>query len=749
MPDSDIRHGSLWRVVAVGLACSALLGAAAKRGLGGSTTERPASFSLHRAAELLQRVESQAAASCAIYGCGSYNKTQHCQCNDGCSKFRSCCKDAVEQCGVQAGPSEGKVAPKVKEEEAPGSCASYGCGDYNNAQQCQCNSDCLKFKSCCADAKSACGVKEAPKEDEPEPEDEAPTEVPAAAKEVEKKAEALKHLSDLLRHGASALLRGEGVKVKEAPAAPAAAVAEAAPAEASPAKASPAEGPAVEETPANAAVKGSAQAPKELHPEELQKQAREEAAQEEAKDGPEEETAKALPEKEAAKEEVAKETAPEAHAAKEEAAATEKATVTPTTDGPKPVTFYMYRAQSAQIYPLENLNAADLAGVMWYLHNEVIVSTPRKYSIDRIRRYRVTLRNTQEFWNTHHRLFGAFLAFDAARCTTPICGDIFKQYGFIVGCQILPTNVAPYLGGSKTQVNGACKDPFCNAPVWYSLPGQCPTQGLRNNEIAGNKGTQDVMKSKEESCIKEQPGGRCDKVTGSPDCTYSVEGAGEIMLDELVGIKDYEYFWSGSYVDCARELQEGSLKGPCPHNKEFDVASDKGVGCSFWDGKAEVSKAAARMKAVRDLFKKHYPEQPYSLEEPPCDFDMYYDGEFNWKRNHTNAVAPSRGFSWTRAEEEAAKAKKLREQAKDEAKEALATSHATSAKNSKKPGETKAKEASGSCEVYGCGDFRPEQTCQCNSQCMKFHSCCPDAEAQCLKPKGPEKEDATQRMRFQ
>lgn len=34
--------------------------------------------------------------------------------------------------------------------------------------------------------------------------------------------------------------------------------------------------------------------------------------------------------------------------------------------------FYVYRAMGDSSYPLENVNAANAAGVMWYLHNEAV-----------------------------------------------------------------------------------------------------------------------------------------------------------------------------------------------------------------------------------------------------------------------------------------------------------------------------------------------------------------------------------------
>jgi len=247
----------------------------------------------------------------------------------------------------------------------------------------------------------------------------------------------------------------------------------------------------------------------------------------------------------------------------------------------------MYRAQSEASYPLENINTADLAGVMWYLHNEVIVAQPRKYKIDRIKRYKVTVKNTWEFWNAHKRQFGAFVAYDAGRCSSPVCKDIYHQYGFIVGCQVQPLSVAGYLG--RHQTNWQCKEgqDECRAPIWYSLPGPCPAKGIPNNDIDPNRVGLDVNKYKSAECVERMPGGHCKAgkdATGSPDCTYSYEEAGEIFLDELVGISekysDYNEFWNTSFTTCMRDKAQHKLPKDhiCRHNKEYDLESDKGVG---------------------------------------------------------------------------------------------------------------------------------------------------------------------------
>jgi hypothetical protein len=303
----------------------------------------------------------------------------------------------------------------------------------------------------------------------------------------------------------------------------------------------------------------------------------------------------------------------------------------------------MYRAQSEATYSLENINTADLAGVLWYLHNEVIVAQPRKYKIDRIRRYKVTVKNTWEFWNAHKRQFSAFVAYDAARCSTPVCKDIYNQYGFIVGCQIQDLSVAAYLSPNQTNWNCEKGSDECYPPVWWSLPGPCPAMGMSNEKIAANKIGFDVSAYKSEECTKKMPGGHCDKATGAPDCTYSYEEAGEIFLDELAGIDDYDNFWNYSYTKCLQDKAQHvpGANESCVQNREYDVATDEGIGTIFWNGKLDKEKCAARMEAVRQLFKMHFPDFPADLDEPACEFDMYYDGEFTWAVNHTGAEPSS------------------------------------------------------------------------------------------------------------
>mmetsp|Transcript_116525 Transcript_116525/g.370631 ORF Transcript_116525/g.370631 Transcript_116525/m.370631 type:complete len:499 (-) Transcript_116525:329-1825(-) len=316
----------------------------------------------------------------------------------------------------------------------------------------------------------------------------------------------------------------------------------------------------------------------------------------------------------------------------------------PPPPGPRAQTFYMYRAQSQASYPLENINTADLAGALWYLHNEVVVATPRKYKIDRVKRFMVTVKNTWEFWNAHKRQFSAFVAYDAGGCTTPVCKDIYHQYGFVVGCQVQPLSVAKYMGREQTNWQCRAGEDNCKAPIWYSLPGACPAKGIPNGAINPNSVDLDVDQYKSPECTKRMPGGLCKagvtEPTGAPDCTYTYEDAGEIFLDELVGLQDYNQFWNTSYTQCMKDKAAHVLPTDhlCLHNKEYDPITDTGVGTSFWAGKLDADKCTDRLDKARKLFKKNFPQFPEHLEEPACEFDMYYGGEFAWSINHTGSA---------------------------------------------------------------------------------------------------------------
>lgn len=237
---------------------------------------------------------------------------------------------------------------------------------------------------------------------------------------------------------------------------------------------------------------------------------------------------------------------------------------TTTSYEPALTSFYVYRAQDYSSYANENINVADLAGVLYYLQNEVVRTCPRKFNITRIRRLKMTL---------DHNQLGAFVAFDSAKCTVGHCDGILEASRYAVGCQTTPSYAGDLAG------------------FWYSLPGACPEK--RFDE-------------KTASCIVEKPGGACREDTldfrgaiGRGDCMYHTEPAGSIDLDPLVGISDY-----GSYC----------IKG---HHMEYDGQKDAGDGdVTFWNGMWKFESCQRRLTEIKLAFKDKYPHLPEDLDEP-------------------------------------------------------------------------------------------------------------------------------------
>lgn len=217
--------------------------------------------------------------------------------------------------------------------------------------------------------------------------------------------------------------------------------------------------------------------------------------------------------------------------------------------------FYLYRAQSDENYPLENANAGDLNGVLWYLNNEVVTLCPRKYAITRILRFRLNAAA-----KSSEGVFGPFTAFDNGQCTAWQCAEQIRDDGATVGCQ--PRWYGPLPGH------------------WYSLPGPCPSKPNGQKDLA---------------CMRHEPGGACDVVTGNRHCTFHIEPAGELSVDDLTGITNYTRF-------CA--------EGKFEYNRELD----RGIGFNFWDGLNDALQVRRRSQSTAEAFDRTYPDLPSSFD---------------------------------------------------------------------------------------------------------------------------------------
>jgi len=101
-------------------------------------------------------------------------------------------------------------------------------------------------------------------------------------------------------------------------------------------------------------------------------------------------------------------------------------------------------------------------------------------------------------------------------------------------------------------------------------------------------------------CLAQYPGGLCDEPTGTDNCTFHVEDAGTVTLDELSG------------RNASQSLQDWCAAG----NLEWDPATDRGVGMNFWNGLHNDPLRKERMYKLGYLFWKKYPSFPKRLSDP-------------------------------------------------------------------------------------------------------------------------------------
>lgn len=277
-------------------------------------------------------------------------------------------------------------------------------------------------------------------------------------------------------------------------------------------------------------------------------------------------------------------------------------------------TFYMYRAQSDENYNPENQNMANLAGILWYLHNEIIFTgrwwhnttdTMRSgsaFSVQktRLERFKVRTRAPHKLFNKDMN-FGVVAEFDAGRCTGPgrpgeekspapkQCLHKFAQFGYAVGCESWdPRSLNNF---PHTQWNNVNHYP---GAVWYSLPGPCPSH---------------TWNEKSAFCKRKHPGGACkshkELVSNENPCTYTYEKVGELSIDEIEGLK------KGTFREF---VKSGGL--------EYMRVLDRGKKMKFWDYKNITYFCQKRIDHVQRLFDLKYPDQPH-LPDPDCDFDWF------------------------------------------------------------------------------------------------------------------------------
>jgi hypothetical protein len=268
----------------------------------------------------------------------------------------------------------------------------------------------------------------------------------------------------------------------------------------------------------------------------------------------------------------------------------------------------MYRAQNADNYPPLNVNMADLGGVLWYLNNEVVdvcndnrgygesgTFGYRRFRIERILRYKVSMKATPELYKAGMN-FGVRLAFDKGKCTGAYngpydCPREWKHYGFVVGCNKLglpPYPACPPYGDNK---EGFC--PITYPGAWYNFPKK----------------------------------GYCDRPpTGEPNCTWTYEPAGEVNIDELVGITPK---WKSHQDFC----QQG-----CIEYRKYGYKLHHGICIDWWDFKEDPKRNKRRMELTDKMFMEKYPFLPGNDDLlAKCDFDShaYYghlEQSHTWKK---------------------------------------------------------------------------------------------------------------------
>lgn len=285
---------------------------------------------------------------------------------------------------------------------------------------------------------------------------------------------------------------------------------------------------------------------------------------------------------------------------------------------PQKFTYYLYRAATDESYPLENVNLANLPGVMAYIHHEVVCAggCPRKFGITRILRYKITSKATEAaFWackNNPGECEYSVSPWSNKYSPQGVGHQFMRFVGFDRGKRAWTPGGLPSVGCASNEINATFYHHDYEGATYYSLPGRC-------SSMEWNKVT--------EECLTNEPGGECESAdaVGRNGCTWHAEAIGEVRLDDLTGITNHGSFckhggreWVSDgdniwHSWCAKYGKwgpgDGAGRGRLQNNKK---------PC-FWNGRSDPLRNRQRVLRVRREFEKRYPEiVPVDMQPPVC-----------------------------------------------------------------------------------------------------------------------------------
>jgi len=238
---------------------------------------------------------------------------------------------------------------------------------------------------------------------------------------------------------------------------------------------------------------------------------------------------------------------------------------------------YFYRAQEFDgetPYAMENVNMADLPGVIQYIHREIIAEhtigavdrrtgaarAARKYDISTILRYRFLAKNPDTLSQVSMD-FNGYVTFDFGQASNRQQWGDFTDHGDFVGAQAQSNTHVPFNDPYYWfSLSGFCPNlPFTSAAITTLCPedpatlsGTCSSKSESKN--FGCAATGQTGHSAMDKCLCYRDGsvvwgGLCgadesrspptmlEVPTGARGCTYSYDPTPEhISIDELVGI---------------------------------------------------------------------------------------------------------------------------------------------------------------------------------------------------------------------